>query len=116
MAQALTEERDDVTIVEGVEDHASFASRSNESQVSQQAQLVRDSRLRHSDEGRQIAHAQLAVRQRIQHADTGRIAERTERFGKVGNVVLIDQRRAQLGDAARMEVNDFTKVGGGPDI
>ena len=100
-----------MAVVERVEHHPPFAARLDQAQVAQQPELMRHRRLGHPDERREIADAELAVRERVEHAHARGIAERAERLGQIGDRVFADERRAQLGDAGGVEMNDVAEIG-----
>ena len=110
MAEALTEQADDVAVVERVEDHAPFAAGPDEPEIAQKSKLVRDRRLGHPDQGGEVADAQLAVGQGVEDPHTRRIAEGAKRLHEVRHIVRSDERRPELGDTGGMEMDDVTEV------
>lgn len=65
-------------IVERVERHAACPANAHEPSRAKQPELVRDGRLRHPHQGREVADASFAVRQGIDEPYTRRIAEQFE--------------------------------------
>jgi hypothetical protein len=82
MAQALPEERQNVLVVKGVEDHPSLASRPDDASISKEAQLMRHGGFGHAELEGQITYAQLRSRQRIENAHTGGIPEYPKDLGQ----------------------------------
>lgn len=91
VSQTLLEERDDVPVVERVEDHPALSPRFDEPQIAEQPQLVRNGRFRQPNQLGQIAHAQLASRKGVEHADTCRVAERAKRLRQLAGIVVVHQ-------------------------
>ena len=102
--------RDDVMIVEGVEDHAAVAARPHQPHAAQQAQLVRDGRLAEAEQPGEVADAELGAGERVEDAHARRIAEDLERLGQGADRRLGEQRRLERGHLRRSEVEHVAGV------
>ena len=80
--QPLPEERQDVLVVERVEDHPAVTPGPDDARVAQQAELVGHGRLGHAELGGEVADAQLGARQRVEDPHPGRVAEHAEDLGQ----------------------------------
>ena len=90
---AAGEQLEDVFVVEGVVDCAPIASRPNEPEHAQQAQVVGHRRLRGPKELRQVVHAQLRLREEVDDPHARRITKRLERCRHLlHNPVIRDAR------------------------
>ena len=84
MTQAIGQDVPNVLVGEAVVDDASGLAAAHHAPITQEAQLVRESRLAPSEQQREIADAQL-VRQRegVQQSGAGRIGEQLEDRGQI---------------------------------
>ena len=82
MLEPLLEQANDVVIVEGIEDHAAVAARTDETHAAQQTQLVGNGRLAEAEQARDVAHAELGAGERIQDAHARRVAQQLEGLGE----------------------------------
>ena len=82
MGQCLSEQFENVLIVDGVIDEPARASRAHEPHAPQQPQLVRRGGLADTDERGDVADAELAAGQRIEDPDAGGITEDAERVSQ----------------------------------
>ena len=94
MLQPLLEESNDVVVVERVVDEPSFAPRTYEPVIAQQAKLVRHGGLAQADVGGDVRDAHFRARERVENANTGEVAEHTEGVGERG------RRRRREGKAS----------------
>ncbi len=79
MRHCLTQELEDVVIVDGVVHEAPGAPRADQSHAAKQPQLMRDRGLADPDERGDVADAELAGRERVENSHARGIAERAER-------------------------------------
>ena len=82
MGQRLSEQFENVLIVDSVIDEPARAPRTHEPHAPQQPQLVRRRGLADADERGDVADAELATRQRIEDPYAGRITEDAERVSQ----------------------------------
>jgi hypothetical protein len=92
MGPRLSEQFENVLIVDGVVDQAARAARAHETHAPQQPQLVRRSGLADADERGDVADAELARRQRVEDPHACRIAEDAERVSKRFDRACIHQQ------------------------
>ena len=96
-------------IVDRVESLTAGASSPHQSHVAEQPQLMRDGRLAHPHERRDVTHAELAVGERVEDADARGIAEHTEGFGKYLDGGRRQQCSPPLVGANRVEMRRLTR-------
>ena len=82
MGQRLSEQFENVLIVDGVIDEPAGASRAHEPHAPQQPQLVGRRGFADADERGDVADAELAARQRIEDPYAGGITEDAERVSQ----------------------------------
>jgi hypothetical protein len=90
VAQALPEKRQNVFVIKRIEDHPALSPRPDNARIPQQAELMRDRGLGHSELKREVANAQLGARQGIENAHTGGVSEHTEDLGQSFDSVCIE--------------------------
>ncbi len=77
---------------------------------------MRNGRLGHADQRRQVAHAQFAMRQRVEDPNARGVPERAEDLGKVDDILVADQGGPQLGYTRGVEVHDLAEILAGVNI
>jgi hypothetical protein len=102
MVTAALKEIAHVIIVETIERVLAFPAELHKVQMTQQAQLMGDRRLRHAEQLGQIIDAQLGVQQRRNHAQARRVSQRLEEFGKPQRIGLSEQVRSGMNNQVGM--------------
>ena len=82
VAESLLEQRQDVSVVQRVEDVPAGTTGADQPRGAQHAQLVRDGRLAHADGGREIPDAALRDGHGGDEADARGITEHAEGVGQ----------------------------------
>src|SRR5688500_3641987 len=82
VAESLLEERQDVSVIEGVKDHPAVASRTHDPGASEQPQLMRDCGFGHAEARGQVSDAQFTMREGVEDAKSSRVTKDTEDFGE----------------------------------
>jgi hypothetical protein len=91
-----------VIIVKTVKGVFAFLAKLHKMQVAQQAQLMRDRRLRHAKQLSQVIDAQFGVHQRCNHADARWVSQRLEKLGKPQRLGLARQVRPGMDNQVGM--------------
>ena len=87
----LLQQNPDVAVMERVEHIAAAPLTNNQTQVAQDAQLMRDRRLLHSDRIRQLVHRAGAFAQPRENADATWSRERLHRLGNLAGGFCVDR-------------------------
>jgi hypothetical protein len=82
VSETLTEERQDVLVVKGVEDHSAFAPGPDDPGIAEKAKLVGNGRFGDPELTGEIADTQLGSGQRVEDADARRVAENAKDLGQ----------------------------------
>src|SRR5262249_20853504 len=80
--EALSEQLDDVVIVERVENHLAGAPLTDEAGVRQQPELMRHRRVGQVERGRDVADAEFGARERIENPHPRHIPQHLERLSQ----------------------------------
>lgn len=91
--EALGEQAHDVKVVERIEDELPGTPWAHEAHAAEEAQLVRDGRFRHPEQGGEVADVALAVREGVEDADARGIAQHFEGVGEGRDGVSVKQVR-----------------------
>ena len=78
-----TEDAVDMVVVQRIKYDFSIPSCLDKLVCFQHAQLMRDSRLRQSENAGDIAHAKLSLKECVENPDSGGVAKHLEKLGKV---------------------------------
>ena len=97
MAACVVDQTQDVVIIERIERLPARATHPDQPRATQQAQLMRHSRLGQSHQGRQVADAAFAMTERIDHPHTCRITQQPEDVGHGPDCVCGQKPRSNVG-------------------
>jgi len=106
MGQRLSEQLENVSIVDGVVDQAARAARAYETHAPQQPQLVRRGGLADADERSDVADAKLPSRQRVENPHSCRITQDAERVSERFDRALPHQQRFSRRREMRTHASD----------
>lgn len=103
----LAKEGGHMVIIKDVKDHIPFSTRPDQTVIAQEAQLMRDCRLRDPRENRQVADAQWLLDEGVQDARTSHICQGLERFDHELKMLLRKGCRLRCGNGLRMNRDQF---------